>query len=173
MPPAPKHNRRWFRFSLGTMFLVVTVFAVWLGVEVNEVRRKARAVSVIESCSGKVTYDYEWSVTEAYRPHATPPGPRWLRRLLGEYYRANVVEVQLFAGHGRTPENLNDDAARSLIALSDVKWLVLMDTRITDAGLEHLKGLKKLERLDLEGSLVTEKGVETLKNSLPNAKIYY
>jgi hypothetical protein len=29
MTPAPK--RRWFQFSLRTMFVVVTVFACWLG----------------------------------------------------------------------------------------------------------------------------------------------
>jgi len=33
---APK--RRWFRFSLRTLFVVVTVFAVWLGLEVKFVR---------------------------------------------------------------------------------------------------------------------------------------
>jgi hypothetical protein len=31
MPPAPKHSRRWFQISLGTMFVVVAVLAV-LGV---------------------------------------------------------------------------------------------------------------------------------------------
>jgi hypothetical protein len=31
MSPAPKHTRRWLQFGLGTMLVVVTVFALGLG----------------------------------------------------------------------------------------------------------------------------------------------
>jgi hypothetical protein len=36
MTPAPK--RRWFRYSLRTLFVVVTVFGVWLGFQLKTVR---------------------------------------------------------------------------------------------------------------------------------------
>ena len=35
---APK--RRWFRFSLRMMFVVVTVFGCWLGYELNWIRQR-------------------------------------------------------------------------------------------------------------------------------------
>ena len=38
MTPAPK--RRWFRFSLRTLFVVMTVFACWLGYEINWIRQR-------------------------------------------------------------------------------------------------------------------------------------
>ena len=40
MSPAPKHSRRWLQFSLGTMLLLVTVFAVWLGWELKFIRER-------------------------------------------------------------------------------------------------------------------------------------
>jgi hypothetical protein len=42
---------------------------------------------------------------------------------------------------------------------------------VTDAGLGHLKGLKKLKVLNLHGSKVTDRGVEELKRALPDCTI--
>ena len=53
-----------------------------------------------------------------------------------------------------------------------LKWLDLSNTEITDAGLEQLKGLKKLEKLDLSNTKVTNAGVKDLQKTLPNLKIY-
>src|SRR5437667_201271 len=52
MTPAP--NRRWFRYSLRTLFAVVTVFGVWLDRELNIVRQRQKAVAEIESLGGQV-----------------------------------------------------------------------------------------------------------------------
>ena len=41
MIPAP---RRWFSFSLRTMFVVVRVFACWLGYELNWIRQRHEAL---------------------------------------------------------------------------------------------------------------------------------
>jgi hypothetical protein len=35
MPTTPPTRRRWYQFGLGTMLLLVTVFAIWLGWELN------------------------------------------------------------------------------------------------------------------------------------------
>ena len=44
-------------------------------------------------------------------------------------------------------------------------------TQVTDAGIEHLKGLTKLLGLDLRATHVTDAGVEELKSALPNLRI--
>jgi hypothetical protein len=39
-----KPKRRWFRFSLRTLFVLVTVFCVWLGFQFNWIYRRHRAL---------------------------------------------------------------------------------------------------------------------------------
>jgi hypothetical protein len=168
--PAPK--RRWQRFSLRTLFVVVTVIGGWLAYEANRIHEQARAVAIIESLGGYVDYDFRRRL--GY--DAEPPGPRWLRSVLGEYYAAKVIEAQLsrdaptLRGGGR-PELFTDEHARQIAVLVDLDWLVLDDTKMTDEGLQCLKSLKKLGRLDLEGTPVTEQGVMELRRALPQARI--
>jgi len=45
-------RRRWFRFSLRTLFLLVTVFGVWLGVQVKWIQDRHEAQQWIESRGG-------------------------------------------------------------------------------------------------------------------------
>jgi hypothetical protein len=42
---------------------------------------------------------------------------------------------------------------------------------VTDAGLVHLKGLTKLEKLVLSGTMVTDAGAKDLQAALPKCKI--
>ncbi len=42
----PTANRRWLRFSLRTLFVVVTVLCVWLGYELNWIRHAMRHTGV-------------------------------------------------------------------------------------------------------------------------------
>ena len=47
----------------------------------------------------------------------------------------------------------------------------LSKTEVTDAGLEHIKGLTKLEMLDLRKTRVTDEGVKRLEEGLPDCLI--
>ena len=56
--------------------------------------------------------------------------------------------------------------------MTNLRALDLTHAKITDAGLEHLKGLKKLERLDLSlVSTITPAGVSKLQQALPRCDI--
>ena len=48
--------RRWFRFSLRTLFVLLTVFGVWLGVQVKWIRDRHAALAWI------ATSGYSWVV---------------------------------------------------------------------------------------------------------------
>jgi hypothetical protein len=95
MPPAPKHTRRWFQFSLWTMLLAVTAFAVWLGLELSYVRqRKAtlrnESVNVIRDDGVYSKHVRELVIEQLVKRadrHAVPiskSGAAWLRVLLGD-----------------------------------------------------------------------------------------
>jgi len=49
--------------------------------------------------------------------------------------------------------------------------LSLWGTKVTDAGLVHLKGLGNLKALDLSATRVTDDGVKQLQEALPNCAI--
>jgi hypothetical protein len=55
--------------------------------------------------------------------------------------------------------------------LTQLQGLSLIKTSITDAGLEHLKGLIQLKELSLNKTRVTDAGVEKLQQALPKCKI--
>jgi hypothetical protein len=69
-------SRRWFRFSLRTLFILVTVVALWLGYYANWMRQRGEARVWLDEC--------------APSPFAAPflTYPRlelsWPLRLLGE-----------------------------------------------------------------------------------------
>ena len=58
---------------------------------------------------------------------------------------------------------VTDAGLRHLEGLSKLQKVSLNDTKVTDAGLEHLKGLTSLETLDLANTRVTDAGLEHLK----------
>jgi hypothetical protein len=153
----PRPKRRWFQFSLRTLLIVVTVFAVWCAYQANRAATQRRALAMVERlCAnrrqtsydpmaiGGIAFDYQlqkngkWTV---YDPLAPPPAPAWLRQLIGE---------ELF----RRPVNID-----------------LSDTDVTDADLAALEGLSSLRTLRLYRTAVTEKAVGRLQRALPNCRI--
>ena len=79
MTAPPK--RRWFRFSLRTMFVVVTVFGVWLGWNLQIVRERNAVKAMVLSRGG--------SIVNLVIPLA-PPGIAWVRRAIGDESYRNI-----------------------------------------------------------------------------------
>ncbi len=63
-------KRRFFRFSLRTLMIVVTVFCIWLGWQVYTARQQREAIIVIQNLGGWVYYDFQIFDT-ASRPGST------------------------------------------------------------------------------------------------------
>ena len=74
--------RRWFRFSLRTMFVLLTVFGVWLSVQVKWVRNRAEF---------KRAHPEFFHRAAAWQAYSTVQAP-WSIRLLGE---TGVAEVEI------------------------------------------------------------------------------
>ena len=97
-------RRRWSRFSLRMMLVVITVLCVWLGLKVNAARRQRTAVAAILGDRGRIIFDYQM-VPIAGEPdtfdvdaNSLPPGPAWLRQLFGDDCFRNVVSVVFLGG---------------------------------------------------------------------------
>jgi hypothetical protein len=89
-------KRRWFRFSLRTLFVLVTVLGIWLGIQVDAARRQKEAVTAILKSGGTIWFDYQIRMTTPSggwgQSDAPPPGPAWLRKLVGDdYFRTAKV----------------------------------------------------------------------------------
>jgi hypothetical protein len=135
-----------FQFSLLSLLVLMVAVALpfaWLAAELKVARKQKEAVEGIRNAGVAVAYDYECNpfTSPLPLPGDKPPGPAWLRKLLGD---------DLFA---------------------DVWWIDFRGPEVSDAGLEHLKRLPQLQELDLRGTNVTDAGVKNLKQALPNCQI--
>jgi hypothetical protein len=154
-PEATARKRGRFQFSLSSLMLLVLFVSLgmsWLAVRIERARKQEEAVEKIRKLGAGVTYDYEES-----KPFgAAPPGPAWLRALLGEHFFATVDRVSFIY-------SADDADLEYLEELTQLEWLELSNAKVTDAGLKHLKGLTRLRRLDLDNTRVTGSGLEDLK----------
>jgi hypothetical protein len=153
-PEAPARKLRWFQYSLRSLLLVMLLASIgmsWVAVRMQRARRQKDAVEEITNLGGEVMYDYEVQANRRF-PLAQPPGPAWLRSLLGEDFFATVV-------HAYPTASVTDANLEHLKTLTQLRLLVIEGGQITDAGLEHLKGLTGLRVLSISGTQVTDAGL--------------
>ena len=151
-----KPKRRWFRFSLRMLLLVVTVAAVWMGITMKAVRDRREAIRVIDEMGG--TYGVRIV------------GPKWLRYLVGDdkgFYDA--IRVSLGPGNqGYDPMRPVTGKDISLAinhfgAFTRMSALDLWGPQITDEGLFPLTRLDGLSRLRLNGTSISDRGLKTIQ----------
>lgn len=188
----PHLRRRFFRYSLRTLFVVVTVFCVWMGMIAKAARDQRLAVEAIQEAGGTVYYQHQvsvdrvspslsYSVLQPSWPGFDPPGPAWLRKLIGDEYFFSVWNIILngpkindrdVAAVKRLTKleilslkstNVTDAGLVHLTELTNLQFLCLFKSQFTDAGLEHLKRLTNLQTLDLGSTRVSDTGLENLK----------
>ena len=72
------------------------------------------------------------------------------------------------------PATTDRPDAYHLKGLTNLKYLDLDgNTQITDAGLEHLKGMTSLRGVELMRTSVTDEGVKRLQEALPDCEIIH
>ena len=122
----------------------------------------------------------------------TLPGPKWLRKRIGDEYFVSVAEAffdkpshrvlddasfaELIArlrsqalpmprGIAFSDLPITDVVMKELGRFSDITSLHIVNcSGVTDAGLKHINTLKRLRRLDLKGSSITDRGLLHLSN---------
>jgi hypothetical protein len=124
------HVRSCTKFSLRTLFVAVTVCAIWLGVKTNQARKQQEAVAALTELGVQIGYDWNYNEQNPLQllPNAIPPGPEWLRNLIGEHYYSHFhdtrffemarADTELHAETLRNPE-LRRTAAQTLALMRD------------------------------------------------------
>jgi len=155
--------------------------AIPLAWKMNRVKEQQRLVEALRKSGRSVRYDYEiefdrqsaptlqWPYNGKIEP--TPPGPVWLRNLLGQDFLSDVVEVNMVP-HSVDASQLDESQFYkeqtnliSLVAASPTVSVV-SGLGLSDADLEHLATSRSLTKLTIGGSF-TKAGFSLLR-ILPN-----
>ena len=149
----------------------------WFGPRIHRSLSEDKAAAALDELGAIVRYDYQFGDEGEFLPDAKPPGPEWLRSIIGNSYLARVTDVDLsltyllppYLDPGELDEYTRDRMERLLefgdtemahiAQFHELKNLGLGDTRVTGTGLVHLRKLGRLETLRLEGTRVEDGGL--------------
>ena len=155
--PVSRPWRRFLRFSVRRMVVVVLLIGVllgWIARVVRTAQAQRDAVTAIQKSGGSVCYDWEWR-NQAQIEGGKPWAPELLVDVFGADYFGHVTVVYLL--------DASDRELLQLESLVQIQWLVIVDPHITDASLVHLKPLTRLRSLTLRGEKVTDAEIDQLK----------
>jgi hypothetical protein len=98
-------------------------------------------------------------------------GPRWLRQWAGERRMEVFDKVESITLQGPL---VNDDTLLNLRGLSRLQKVVLMETQVTDVGLQGLKSLPGLtDVVPIRNSAITAGAVAELRRTMPSLRVHY
>jgi hypothetical protein len=156
--------RRGVRISLRTLFVGITLLAVWLGYICRQARLQRELVERVHALGGSVSYDYEFDADGNRLKDPQPPGWPWLRRLIGGEFFLQVRGVNLYDTEAA------DSDLQLLACCPSLQQLNLRATNVTGEGLRHLQNLHELEDLNLGETAVDGEGLTHL-GELPKLEL--
>jgi hypothetical protein len=142
-------KRRWFSFSLRTLLIAMTVLAIWLGLYVKSFRDRRAAIAAVHELEGWLSLK--------------PIEPTWLQSFVSdEKYFWNPVAVRFNPAHPVSDDELRS-MTRHMLTFTDMTYLNLNKSNITDAGLAHILPLAdRLYSLDIRDTAITDDGIPYL-----------
>ena len=149
--PAVGRWRRYLRFSLRGVVIVVVLIGCGLGWIVSSARRQRAMVLAIEKSGGGVQYDWQYRNGGSFAL-ASSAWPKWLLDRLPVDYFHGVTWVLL--GNG----GISDPGMLRIGDLKQLEELHIRGSQWTDAGLANLRLLPKLRRLHIQGPSLTDAG---------------
>ena len=123
----------------------------------NDARRQGSAIAAITQVDGYFYYGFQYD-GETYSQRKYPRGPEWLWKRVNLSYVSNVLAV------GLNCKSATDETLEQIANLRGLEVLDLTNSLITDRGLKHLGGLRRLKYLRLDGTNTTDAGLAELRN---------
>lgn len=169
------HGTGWAAIGFRVAVAIVAVVVVAIGWRSNHVRHQRRIVAEVAKYDARIQYDHE------LRGRTGPPGPRWVRSLLGDDFFTTVAGVEIVADRvtGETvaavsalphlkslsldAEGIDDLSLGRLALAGELEQLTLHSTIVTDAGLAQLAVLRRLTSLNLVAPRITDLGLIPLE----------
>jgi hypothetical protein len=170
-------KRRWFRYSLRSFFLVVTLIGIFLGWKINVARKQRDAVRAFQSYGATVRYDYEFDIEGPKISDRKSPNPHWLVKYLGVDFFHDVVIVENRSGPPASDfrtilphlaafprlraitilaHPLKDDDLQFLASCKELSYILLAGNQINGTGFRHFATLPELERLIVQNPISNE-----------------
>ncbi len=174
------NKRRWFRFRLRTLLVLLTLFCLWLGWYMVQVHTQRRVVAVLAKYNAEIRYGafYVYPPWTQILPRSlrgwlnvTLPSND-LRRVsqvtiqsanLKEYDLAVLADLPYLTYLSLSGPAATDASLEHVKNLKQLRCLKLMDSNVSDEGLRCVSGLKSLEFLILDGTPVTGAGMSHLR----------
>jgi hypothetical protein len=142
-----------------------------MGAVTNPARKQRAIVAHIRSAGGSVQYDWQ-SDGRVFGAPKPIPGPRWLRRIVGDEPFQQVKAVHLIESDASELSGdeevalisreipklqslsidglaLSEQGIRSIASLRRLNWLYLNGTAVTEESLAHLGSLKELKSVTI------------------------
>src|SRR5688572_22036394 len=95
---APNPRRRWIRFSLRTLLILLTLACLWLGWQAKRARDQRQAIATIRAAAGTVLYTYQFDANGVFADYGNklkPLAPAWLRDALGQDFFISIHDVKI------------------------------------------------------------------------------
>jgi Leucine Rich repeat len=151
--------RRWI---LAIVTFALLGLGTWCCLQAAHARSQREMVREILSAGGLIRYDWQ-PFDRRYLGHylplydrdhpAIPPGPTWLRQVLGDDYFQTVVAVAL-------RRRDTDSVLRDVVYhLPSVEEIYLDGSPLSDAGLQGITALRHLKVLALEKTHISDAGL--------------
>ena len=159
MATSKPRPRRWLRYSIRSLLLLVLALSIWLGWMANRAARQRHAAQALEQIGAKIFYEHSWPNQFDKRV------PAWVLNTIGEDWFYDVVGVS-FSFPSFTDAELQA-AMPHLHELSNLNVLFLDGTKLTDESMPRITECKTLTTLNLDSTRITNEGLLKLK-SLPH-----
>ncbi len=152
----PRSWRRYLRFSVRSLIVLVLVIGCWLGWLVRSARIQREAVAEIRAAGGEVWYDWEWKDGKA-DPGTKSLDARWLAKA-----PESTISVTLSLPKSSRTKPMRRDGP-GWASQRKLEYLKVNIGGLTDRGLMHLEGLTNLSEVDVGYTQVTDLGLAHLK----------
>ena len=153
--PITRPQRRYLRIGLRGLMLLVLLLGGTFGWVARRVNVQRDAVAAIKSGGGAVVmYDRHYA-----RMNSGSSSGAWLEWVVdhaGIDYFGNVVHVEM-------PKSASDAKLERVGQLPELVFLSADRSPVTEKGLAHLSGLRKLQVLSLVDTPVSDQGLASLE----------